>query len=147
MSPAADQCHSGVHGPSGVHAVGGSARPHRRSTQHQECRNSGASGCGGAPTTRPATRQLHRGTTYLHRETTGCNGERLPVIMTKTRGVAGHKRDTRKRKQDTEARGKRAQRTTQEREDATVTETDTDTEELPTTQDTKRRKMDGTCIG
>ena len=67
--------------------------------------------------------------------------------MTKTQDMAVHKRDTRKRKQYTVARGKRAQRSTQEREDATVTETDTDTEEIPTTQDTKRRKMDRTGIG
>ena len=70
--------------------------------------------------------------------------------MTKTRNLAGHKRDTRKRKQYTVARGKRAQRPTQEREDATATETetdDTDTEEIPITQDTERRKMDRTGIG
>ena len=36
---------------------------------------------------------------------------------------------------------------TRPQEDATVTETDIDTEEIPITQDTKRRKMDRTGIG
>ena len=70
--------------------------------------------------------------------------------MTKTRYAEAQDRDTRKRKQiaaKQETREKRAQPTTQEREDATEAEDDTDSEEMPVTQDTKRRKMDRTGIG
>ena len=64
-------------------------------------------------------------------------------FMTKAQSTTGRKSSTRKRKKDTEVtkvREVRPQRPTPEREDTTASQTDADTEELPTTQETKRKK-------
>ena len=66
--------------------------------------------------------------------------------MTTTRRTEGHKRGG-KRKQDAESRAKQAHRPTQVQGDTADTETDTDTEEPPITQDAKRQKIDRTGIG
>ena len=66
--------------------------------------------------------------------------------MTTTGHAVGHKRGG-KRKQGAESRAKQAHRSTQVQEGTAATETDTDTEELPTTQDAKRQKIDRTGIG
>ena len=66
--------------------------------------------------------------------------------MTTTQHAGGHKRGN-KRKQGAESRTKQAHRSTQVQEGTAATETDTDTEELPTTQDAKRQKIDRTGIG
>ena len=66
--------------------------------------------------------------------------------MTTTRHTVGHKRSG-KRKQGAESRAKQAHRSTQVQEDTADTETDTDTEEPPITQDAKRQKIDRTGIG
>ena len=68
-------------------------------------------------------------------------------FMTKAQTTTGRKSSTRKRKKDTEVtkvREVRPQRPTPEREDITDSQTDTDMEELPTTQETKQQKMDRT---
>ena len=71
---------------------------------------------------------------------------KITRFMTTTRHAVGHKRGS-KRKQGAESRIKQAHRSTQVQEDTAGTVTDTDTEELPTTQDAKRQKIDRTGIG
>ena len=65
--------------------------------------------------------------------------------MIKAQSTTGSKRSTRKRKKDTEVtkvKEARPQRATSEPGDTAASQTDTDTEELPTTQETKQQKMD-----
>ena len=104
------------------------------------------------------TKQWQRGTLNKRARTgaePGAHGHQRSIplqtsitrFMTKAQSTTGRKRDTRKRKKDTEVREARPQRATPERDDTAASQTDTDTEELPTTQETKRQKMDRTGIG